>query len=127
MQFIIFAVLAVIAFIFLIVYNLRAAKKSEKKDKGNASPMPQEEVLDYIPERKALPMGNPNQASGNQTISNQAAGNQAAGNNDQAYRQALRSFVEQDAQTETGETEQDKIADQEYREALRSMSKREGE
>ncbi|WP_047153098.1 hypothetical protein [Aneurinibacillus tyrosinisolvens] len=122
MQFIIFAVLAVIAFIFLIVYNLRAAKKSEKKDKGNASPMPQEEMIDYIPERKALPMENPNQASGNQTISNQAAGN-----NDQAYRQALRSFVEQDAQTQTSETEQDKIADQEYREALRSMSKREGE
>jgi hypothetical protein len=126
-MFIAFLVLAAAALIFLFVYNTRnarsAARNSGKKAEPD-KPRRKKEAREQLQEASRLEKGQESPAPVKDTAIN--AERIKVTGEDKAYREAIRSFVEQGkeaAHHEDSAQKERRSSDQSYREALRSISK----
>jgi type II secretory pathway pseudopilin PulG len=111
MQLIIFAIIVVLAVVFLIVFNMRSAKNNREKRELNLHQEVKEEI-------RAVEVDQPRV--------NIKEKLDEAGETDNLYRQALRSFAGEEDNPKPSIVDPKPVsADMEYREALRSMKKEE--
>lgn len=143
MQYIIFGIIAVVGLIFLIVYNLKVEANRKKRESESAALAPQQiqeasaepparaEAVPVQPEPSAAPparavpeRAREDSAAVDPELPEPPRAQRGSSRGDHDYRQALRSFENNEVPSEDKEENGAKSSsDNQFRDALRSLNK----